>query len=151
MKRGIAGSNIISLEKGPGEGRLLSKKRFGRGVWGAACECFAIGARLFAPTGRRANPLRRANLRQRPVKPSRFESDLKYRCHKRQKRPTNCLRVFADAAGDRQAERFANGLDRDPVEDLLKEASDDHLDRFFAGKATRAGVEDQLFIDAARS
>ena len=42
------------------------------------------------------------------------------------------LFVFANAAGDRQSQRFANAFDRDAIEDLLEESGDDHPDRFLA-------------------
>ena len=61
------------------------------------------------------------------------------------------LRVFPHAAQDGLAERLADALDRDAVENLLEKAADDQPRRFLAGQAAGLGVEDQLFIDLAAS
>src|SRR5687767_2357151 len=58
--------------------------------------------------------------------------------------------IFAHPAADGIAERIAHALDRDPVEDLLEKAADNHARRFLPRQPAGLAVEDQLFVDLAR-
>ena len=55
----------------------------------------------------------------------------------------------AHPPANRLAQRFADALDRDPVEHLLEEAGDDHPHRFAARVAAGHRVEHLLLVDAA--
>src|SRR6476469_7998062 len=59
------------------------------------------------------------------------------------------LYVFSNFAKYRLSQCFSHAFDRDPVENLLEEAADDHAGGFFAGEAAGLGVKNQLFVHLA--
>src|SRR6476619_524895 len=59
------------------------------------------------------------------------------------------LYVFSNFAQNRLPQCFPHAFDRDPVENLLEEAADDHAGGFLAGEAAGLGVENQLFVHLA--
>lgn len=65
--------------------------------------------------------------------------------------PGYSLIVFANAAGNRVAQGFADRFKGDAIEHLLEEADHDHSHCFFAGKTASHGVEDLFFVDPTGS
>jgi hypothetical protein len=59
------------------------------------------------------------------------------------------LFVLPNLSSDRCAERFADRLDSDSIEDLLEEPGDDHAHGFSPRESSRLGVEDQFFVDSS--
>ncbi len=59
------------------------------------------------------------------------------------------LLVVTHSSGDGRAQRFANAVDRNAVENLLEEAGDDHANRFLPRETAGLSVEDQFFVDSA--
>ncbi len=58
------------------------------------------------------------------------------------------LFVFADAACNGTAQRVANTLNRNPIEDLLEEACHNCPNGLFSRESAALRVEDQFFVDS---
>ncbi len=61
------------------------------------------------------------------------------------------LRKISYATANGLAQCFAYRVNRDAIKDLLKEASDNRANRFFASQAAGLAIEDLFFIDTSSS
>lgn len=60
---------------------------------------------------------------------------------------TRILLVIPNPSSNRFAQCFSNAFDRNPVEDLLEEAGDNHPDRFLACVPSTTSIKDQFLVD----